>query len=216
MISRGAMIRFLLVLALLVSTALFLQAHKGAEVVPQAQKLSTFPLEVGGWSGRDLGLDPQVLDVLKPSDYVTRGYVKPGEPYVDFFIAYFASQRAGDAIHSPKNCLPGSGWTPMESGTITLNVPGHGPIVANRYIISKGQDRQYVIYWYQSHGRSIASEYWAKFYQVVDSMRLNRTDAALVRVITPMNRNEDLSSAGRRAADFAQQAAVGLNRYIPD
>ena len=110
---------------------------------------------------------------------------------VGLYVGYHDSQRQGDTIHSPLNCLPGAGWQPLEQGRITVSVRDHGtarpaPIEVNRVVIGKGLDRQLVLYWYQSHRRVVASEYWGKVYTVLDAMRYNRTDAAMVRVITPV------------------------------
>jgi EpsI family protein len=137
------------------------------------------------------------------------------QPYVDLFVAYFPSQRAGDTIHSPKNCLPGAGWSPVDSTRIQVSVPGHKPFVANRYIIAKGSDRQLVLYWYWAHDRAVASEYWAKFYLVTDSMRLNRSDGSLVRVTTPIGTGEKVETAQQRLLSFAGNVVPIINDYVP-
>ena len=210
-------IRFLLVAAVLAGTALFLHARRSREVVPPSQPLASFPHDVAAWRSQDLPIPQDVREVLGPGDFLSRLYVRaPQEPYIDFFVAYFASQRTGNTIHSPKNCLPGSGWTPLESERLSLPVPGQPPLLVNRYIIAKGLDRQLVLYWYQAHGRAVASEYWAKIYLVTDAMRTNRTDGALVRVVTPLGQGESVDHAQARAVEFAQLIVPGLNRYIPD
>jgi EpsI family protein len=132
---------------------------------------------------------------------------------VDFFLAYFPTQRTGSTIHSPQNCLPGSGWIPADLKRIAL--PGSEKALVNRYIIAKGLDRQLVLYWYQSNGRIVASEYWAKFFLVADSVRRNRSDGALVRIVTPVARDESVETAERRALDFARQALPQLDRFVP-
>jgi EpsI family protein len=134
---------------------------------------------------------------------------------VDLFLAYFPSQRSGDTIHSPRHCLPGAGWQFTENGELQLKDPSGRPLTVNLYVISKGDERQVVLYWYQAHGRVIANEYRAKFYQMWDAMRLNRTDGSLVRVITPITQGESLDSARDRAAGFAQQLLPLLGSYIP-
>ncbi len=209
-------LRFLLAAALLVAAGLFLQARGRPEVLPTREALTLFPKQVGEWVGQDVRFSPQVLEVLGPGEFLDRVYYRtPKEPYVDLFLAYFPSQRAGDTIHSPQNCLPGAGWTPIEFSRLVLERPGGSPIPVNRYVIAKGSDRLLVLYWYQAHSRVVASEYWAKFYLVADAIRLNRTDGALVRVITPVGRGESEKSAQSRAVEFAQQMLPALDRYIP-
>ena len=156
-----------------------------------------------------------VREVLGNGDFLERLYKRNTyEPPVDLFVAYFPSQRTGSTIHSPQNCLPGSGWTPLEKNRIQLAGPGT-PVHVNRYVIVKGTDRELVLYWYQAHGRVVASEYWAKFYLVADAISLNRSDGALVRIITPLASNEDVGSAQKRAVQFEEQLIPRLGAYLP-
>ena len=177
--------------------------------------MSSFPVRIGEWTGQDLAMSADVLSVLGPGDFLSRTYRAYGQPPIDFFVAYFPSQRTGDTIHSPKNCLPGSGWTPMDSSHITITGTNGTSISANLYLIEKGSDRQLVIYWYQAHGRAVASEYVAKFYLVADAIRMNRSDGSLVRVVTPIGNGEDPAAGEKRAVGFAKQIAPMLSRYIP-
>ena len=210
-------LRFLLVVALLGTTAVFLQAHGRVERVPDRLPLASFPKQLNGWTGTDISIEQDVLDVLGAGDFLLRVYRNENlaQPYVDLFIAYFPSQRAGDTIHSPKNCLPGAGWRPAESDRIDISLPGHRPFPANRYVIEKGQDRQLVLYWYWAHDRAVASEYWAKFYLVADSMRLNRSDGSMVRVTTPLRAGESADAAQQRLLSFAGGVVPLLNQYVP-
>lgn len=209
-------LRFLLVVLVLVSTALLLRAHSRPEILPIREDLAAFPRQVGGWVGRDTPLPPGVLDVLGPGEFLARSYWRGLDgAYIDFFAAYFPSQRTGNTIHSPQNCLPGAGWTPIESGRLQLARPGDNPISVNRYVLAKGTDRLLVFYWYQAHGRVVASEYWAKYYLVADAIRSNRTDGALLRIVTPLARGEDAASSQRRAVEFAQLILPTLDKYIP-
>jgi EpsI family protein len=104
---------------------------------------------------------------------------------------------------------------PVESTRVTLNLPGHSPFPANRYVIAKGTDRQLVLYWYLAHDRAIASEYWAKFYLVTDSIRLNRSDGSLVRVTTSLRPDETTDAAQARLISFAAKFTPLLNQYVP-
>jgi len=209
--------RFLIALVLLAGTALFLQARGRSEVFPPRLALASFPEQVGNWSGTDVEIPKDVREVLGPGDFLLRVYRSDDEtkPFTDLFIAYFPTQRAGDTIHSPKNCLPGAGWTPIDSRRITLSGEGHAPFTVNRYVIAKGTDRQLVLYWYWAHDRAVASEYWARVYLVTDSIRMNRSDGSLVRITTHMLPGESVDSALQRVLPFTGKVVPLLNQYIP-
>lgn len=210
-------LRFAIAAGLLAMTAVFLQARGRNEVFPPRRALSSFPQQLGPWIGTDVPIPQDVLDVLGKGDFLLRVYRNDAQraPYVDLFLAYFPSQRAGDTIHSPKNCLPGSGWTPVDSSRITVTVPGHAPFPVNRYVIAKGDERQLVLYWYLAHDRVVASEYSAKFYLVADSMRLDRSDGSLVRVTTALRSGESPDAAQDRLLSFAGNVVPILDEYIP-
>jgi EpsI family protein len=213
---RKFTIRFTLAALLIAGAAIFLEARGRSEVFPPRLPLKQFPAQLGGWTGTDVGIDKEVLDVLGPGDFLLRIYQNQQRtPYVDLFIAYFRSQRSGDTIHSPQHCLPGSGWVPIENQGITLAMPGHEPFPANRYLIAKGDSRQLVLYWFWAHDRGVASEYWAKFYLVTDSIKMNRSDGALVRITTPMLPGETADAAQRRILPFAGDVMPLLDSYIP-
>jgi EpsI family protein len=209
--------RFAVTVVLLAITAIFLQARRRDEILPLREPLASMPYQLGEWAGVDVAMQQDVLEVLGPGDFLQRYYENRSlsQPYVDFFVAYFPSQRAGDTIHSPKHCLPGAGWLPTESSRISISFPGRAPFEVNRYVIAKGGDRQLVLYWYWAHDRAVASEYWAKFYLVRDSIRLNRSDGSLVRVITPLLPDETVGVAQRRLLSFAGDVVPQLDRYIP-
>jgi len=209
--------RFIATFVLLAATAIFLQARGHNETLPSREPFASFPHQLGEWSGTDVAMPREVLDILGPGDFLQRYYenTSVSQPDVDLFLAYFPSQRAGDTIHSPKHCLPGAGWLPTESSRISISLPGHSPFEANHYVIAKGGDRQLVLYWYWAHDRALASEYWAKFYLVADSIRLNRSDGALIRVTTPLLPGESVEAAQQRLLSFAGNVVPRLDRYIP-
>jgi EpsI family protein len=200
---------------LLVASAGLLQARHKIELIPNHLPVSSFPIQVGNWRGQDQQISDAILAVLGPGDFLSRVYLQPGQPSLGFFLAYFPSQQTGDTIHSPKNCLPGAGWMPVESSRIWLPASDGKTIPANRYIIQNGTERQIVLYWYLAHGRAVASEYWARFYLVADAIRMNRTDGALIRIITPIEHGENSEAAEQRAVNFAQQILPSLNEYVP-
>ena len=208
--------RFFISVVLLGGTALLLRARNGAEIIPPRPMLASFPQSLRSWTSRDLALTQDVRDVLGPGDFLYRRYQQgPTDPTVDLFIAYFPSQRAGDTIHSPKNCLPGAGWAPVRTDHITINTPGHAPFEVNRYLIAQGDQRQLVLYWYWAHDRAVASEYRAKFYLVTDSIRMHRTDGSLVRVNTPLTDGESVESAQKLLLSFSSNIVPLLNTYVP-
>ena len=209
-------IRFLIVVVLLFSAALLLQARGRKEVIPARQSLAEFPRVLDSWTGSDIQIDKETRDVLGPGDFLQREYGENNpEPAVDLFIAYFPSQRSGDTIHSPKNCLPGAGWIPVEASHVMMAVPGRTPFSANRYLIARGDERELVYYWFQAHDRVIASEYWAKLYLITDAIRMNRSDGALVRLATPVEAQDSSHDAEARINSLAAKVVPLLNAYVP-
>ena len=210
-------VRFAIALLLLLGTALFLQARNRGELFPPRQPLGSFPQQLGNWTGTTVEIPKDVREILGAGDFLLRVYRDEShrQPNTDLFIAYFPSQRAGDTIHSPKNCLPGAGWSPIQNGRVQLSLPGIRPFNANRYIIAKGSDRQMVLYWYLAHDRAVASEYWSKIYLVTDAMRMNRSDGSLIRITTPLLPGEDPNLAQNRLVSFASLLVPGIDKYIP-
>src|SRR5579863_8635971 len=214
---KASMARFLCASFLIIATAVFLRAHSRGEIFPPRQPLQSFPQQLGDWTGTDVAMDKDTLQVLGPGDFLLRVYNREDRslPYLGLFIAYFPTQRTGDTIHSPKNCLPGAGWTPVESTRMQLTVPGHSSFPVNRYVIVKGESRQLVLYWYWAHDRGVASEYWAKYYLVADSIKLHRSDGSLVRITTPLLRGESVDQAQQRMMPFVADVVPRLQAYIP-
>jgi EpsI family protein len=216
------MLTRLLVLSacLLVGAALAAHAND-AEQVPLRDPLTQMSHQIGPWSGRD---EPQlasdVVAVLGVDEYINRAYIDQTSQIAGplwLYVGYYKSQRQGDTIHSPLNCLPGAGWEPIRAARPQITVPGAAsPITVNQLLIEKGADRQVVVYWYQAHGRVVASEYWSRLWMVYDAIRLNRSDGALVRVISPVLASEsDASAAEGRIAHFVQALFPRLNAHLP-
>ncbi len=208
--------RFLMAALLLGGTALLLHARNSGEVIVARPALSSFPKTLQDWTSTDFSIPQDVLDVLGPGDFLLRDYRnQSSNSVVDLFIAYFPSQRSGDTIHSPKNCLPGAGWAPVQSDRITMVLPGRDPFPANRYLIAKGEDRQLVLYWYWAHNRAVASEYSAKLYLVADSIRMHRSDGSLIRVTTRLAPGENIDSAQQRLLSLSANLVPLINTYVP-
>jgi EpsI family protein len=184
------------------------------ESIPPSAPLAGFPLVLGKWNFvQDGVIDDETREVLKADDLLNRTYAD-GNRGANLFVAAFRSQRTGKAPHSPKNCLPGSGWTPLDAGEYNVDVGDAAPITVNRYLVAHGDQRSLVLYWYQSRDRVVASEYRAKFWVVVDAMKLNRTDTALVRVVIPI-RDRDEDTAIRTATDFIRAFYRPLHQHLP-
>jgi EpsI family protein len=214
---KALSLRFVVAAGLLAATGLLLQVRSHNEIIPQRESLSSLPLQFGRWSGRDISIDEQTLDILGPGEFLLRDYEDRSEaqPPLGLFIAYFPSQKTGDTIHSPNHCLPGAGWVPTQRQVVQVMRRDGSSFPANRYVVSKAGQRELVLYWYQAHGRAVSSEYWAKYYLVADSIRMNRSDGALVRLITPMFRGESPDAAQARVLDLGSQLLPILSRYIP-
>ena len=186
------------------------------EAVPSGKPLSTFPLSIGPWQLQEEGvIDQETRDVLKADDLLNRVYIDPsGGRAASLFIAAFRSQRDGKAPHSPKNCLPGNGWTPLNEREIRIDVNAAAAIPVNEYVVQHGESRSVVLYWYQSRDRAVASEYKAKFWVIADAIRYNRTDTALIRVIVPIM-NRDTDNAERAAISFVQTVYAPIRQFLP-
>jgi EpsI family protein len=202
-------------MVLVLHAVLFYTLSHG-EAVLLVHPLAEFPTQLADWRMSQQGvLDQQTLDILKADDYLSRDYVSPSSPEsVNLYVAFFRTQRTGQTPHSPKNCLPGGGWVPSTSAIVGIPIPGRRePIRVNQYIVSKGPARDVVMYWYQSHGRVVASEYTAKFYVVADALRYNRTDTALVRVVVVVTGSDD--DAVRLAREFIVVSYPPLAQFLP-
>lgn len=187
------------------------------ENVPHRQALADFVLRDTEWKNmQEMELSQDELDVLKADDIMSRLYKDQSNGHLaSLFVAFFDTQRTGKAPHSPKNCLPGAGYVPTSNEIVEIPVPGQAtPIQANRYIVSRGDSASVVLYWYQSHNRTVASEYWAKYYTVADAIRYNRSDTALVRVVVPVAGN-NTEAAVKTATDFAKTFFTQLKQYLP-
>jgi EpsI family protein len=208
-------IRFSIMALLLAGTALFLHTRARNDALPPGTSLAFLPVQFGSWVGTDIPIPQEILASLGPGDFVQRVYKeqKTGDPSVDLYVAHLPNQQAL-RHHSPPECLIGSGWTLAESGRTTLSLPGYPPFMANRYLITKGSDRQLVFFWFWAHGRRVPSEASADFYLTLDSLTLNRNDHALIRINTGLRPGERADDAQRRLLSFATQVTPLVDNYI--
>jgi EpsI family protein len=208
---------FVILSAVLLAQAGMFYGFSRKEKVPVRQPLADFTLNGTTWNKiQDVEMDKDELEVLQADDILSRVYQDRSSGHgASLFVAFFDTQRTGKAPHSPKNCLPGAGWVPSESAIVDLAVPGQSqPVQVNRYVVARGDNQSVVLYWYQSHNRTVASEYWAKIYTVADSIRYNRSDTALVRVVVGVN-GGNTEAAIKTATDFAIALFPQLKQYLP-
>jgi EpsI family protein len=205
--------RAAVVIALLVAARFSIAHLSSAEAVVPREPLSALPLTIGPWQGHEAPpLADDVLAELGVDDYINREYLAASAGPVGVYIGYYASQRQGDTIHSPQNCLPGAGWRPVESGIASLEADGRS-VQVNQFVIQKGLDRQLVFYWYQGRGRVVANEYRNKALLMFDAARLHRTNGGLVRLIAPITSTAD--SAKTALSSFAVLVFPYLDRHLP-
>jgi EpsI family protein len=215
---------------LLTALGLSLSLEQREEIVPPRAEFAEFPMEIAAWTGRRQIMERQYVDALKFDDYVLADFVRSPHPAplpggegitsavpVNFYSAYYANQRKGESIHSPRSCIPGGGWQIAAHEVASVDgVSLHGqPMKLNRLVIQKGEDRQLVYYWFQQRGRNLTSEYLVKWFLFQDALTMNRSDGALVRLVTPSFRGEDLAEADRRLQDFLHVLLPALDRHIP-
>ena len=214
--NKTASLRFWLLLAvLLLGGGIINIWQRAGEAKVARQPLKNFPQQIGSWrqQGGDVRFDDETEKVLRADDYVSRNFESDGR-IASLYVGYYATQRSGATYHSPLNCLPGSGWVMSDGGRITITPVGAPAFEANRFMIQNGNDRAVMIYWYQGRGSAVASEYWAKVYTVLDSVRRRRSDGALVRVMTPIGNSP--AEAEKTAVDLAAQAAKELPAFVPN
>ncbi len=207
--------RLWIALVILLAASLAMAKLPHGRKVELRQSMQSFPVQIGEWRGVDMPLEARIASATGADTYLNRSYVQPGKRGADvgLYIGYYKSQQTGDLIHSPKNCLPGSGWRPVQSAQVPLRLPNGNTSPVNLYIVENGESKVLVLYWYQSHGRVIASEYWAKIYMVVDALRLNRTDSALVRIAATVHNDE--RRPRELALAFAEKVVPQLDELLP-
>lgn len=209
--------RFRLLFAVLIVFGVLVNAWAYlGEAHVQRQELKNFPVQVGAWKqvGPDQRFDEQTMSVLRATDYLLRNYRLGNDQSASLYVGYYATQRDGASYHSPLNCLPGSGWSMVDPALITIRTSDGKSFIANKYVIENGSTRELMIYWYQGRGRMIASEYWGKVYTVLDSVRLRRSDAAMVRVTVPIMSSD--AAALEYASEFAGVTSDVLTEYVPN
>jgi EpsI family protein len=185
--------------------------------VPASQSFEHFPSRIGQWQGSRQFMGREVLDSLDLSDYVIKDYHNPEGKTVNLYIAYYESQSKGESIHSPSSCLPGGGWVFHESGVATIPLNGHKNTYTriNRALIQKGDAKRLSYFWFPMRGR-VATNLWEmKLFNFWDALTRQRTDGALVRLITPLSNGERLETAEARMQAFTEDLVPVLDEFLP-
>lgn len=205
----------LAVIAIALVAGLTLQ--KREEVIPTRLEFATFPLSLNSWQGKETPMEQMYIDALKFDDYLLADFTSAAGERVNFYVAYYGSQRTGESAHSPRSCIPGDGWR-IESLTvrqINATTSAGVPLKINRAIIAKGEYKQLVYYWFQQRGRIITNEYLVKWYLFWDALTRNRTDGALVRLTTFVKPGEDIQGAEHALENFSRTVIGELDAYVP-
>ena len=208
--------RWSLTVVLLFGTAALLALRPQVSPPPQMQPLAHFPHQIAGWYGTDEPLSPAVVAALGADDHINRHYQRPLAPPVTLYVTYHANMGHGSSYHSPKNCLPASGWyyAQTDATRLVISSSKHDSVTTNTFVIQKGLEKQLMLYWYQDRGRILASEWEAKAYLVLDALRTARTDGALVRLTVPLT-DTTPAIALREATAFAEHLIPLLRTYLP-
>ena len=197
----------------------FLFAPPREVPLPERLPFDTFPTRIEGWSGVRSSLEPAVEETLGADDYVQTTFVSADrESMVSFFSAYYERQTDNSGIHSPEVCLPGSGWEMFQFGPREVSMPDtiYGTFTLNRAVIQRGLEKQLVYYWFEQRGKRMVNDYAAKLSVVVDSVRIGRSDGAIVRFVTPIDRNENVAAADARILSLMEEVLPRLPRYLPE
>jgi EpsI family protein len=210
-------LKFAAVVIILLLAAVLNHYFSKPDVSLPRKSLAEFPKSLGDWTAfSDQQLDKQSMEILQVDDYFMRNYRNSKGEVIGLYVGYFKSQKEGKGIHSPRQCLPGAGWVPVNTGVYQMAVSGRNPetVPVNKFVMGKGLDRQLYLFWYHGRGRIYASEYWNKIYLIWDGLTKKRTDGTLVRVNSPVTGNTE--DALKTQSDFIQLFLPLLKEYIPD
>ena len=211
------MYRFYITIALLIIATIANQVFSAPEAKVPRRPLNDLPKIIGDWKTED---EQQIgegsMAVLQVDDYIMRSYTNGKGETIGLYIGYFEVQREGKGVHSPRQCLPGAGWSIIKHSEYQLSMKGHNPAVVpiNLHLMGKGDQRQLYLWWYYGRGRIYANEYVNKLYLIWDAMTKRRTDGSLVRVNMPVTSNLDKTLETQM--DFIDLFASILSKYIPN
>jgi EpsI family protein len=176
-----------LIVFILVVAIIYLKVFATINAVPLPADIDNFPKQVGSFTmSGSSGFSEEIVQELGVDSYINRDYRDDDGYKLSLYLGYYEEQREGSMIHSPKNCMPGSGWAPVESSIVSIGVSGSNQSYkVNRMLFQKGMDKIIMYYWYQGRNRIVANEYVDRFFLIMDSIFQHRSEGSLVRVIGP-------------------------------
>ncbi len=182
---------------------------------PLRQELVTLPTQIEGFQQvDDLKIPDEERKVAGMDSYLLRRFAIDSGRTMSVYVGYYEKQVSGKAIHSPKNCLPGAGWEPLDSKSLAVTTSA-GAGTVNRYLLQKGAQRALVLYWYQGRGRVEASEYRVKWNLLKDAAIQRRSDEALVRIVLPLTTDFDTDQADPLSLAVAQSLIPEVASRLP-
>ncbi|WP_459923065.1 VPLPA-CTERM-specific exosortase XrtD [Desulfatiferula olefinivorans] len=200
---------------LIVLTTGFSLAVEFREAIPMTKSFDVFPQDLGPYTGTRQTMDARFIDELDFTDYLMVDYADPSGKTVQLYVAYYESQSKGASIHSPASCLSGGGWEFKQAGVRELDLRGEASLSVNRAVIAKGSVEQIAYYWFPARGRILTNTYLMKFFNFWDALTRQRTDGALVRLITLVYPDERSADAEDRIQAFMAQAVPVLDGFLP-
>jgi len=176
---------------------------------------AVIPYQEAGYSGVEERFAEESYEVLKADTTTLRKYRDSLDNPYWLFIAYFSSQKYGSQIHSPKHCLPGGGWKIIHLEPYQLSLRNQNPITINRLLIAEQDQKQLMLYWFETRGGKIRNEFALKWDLVVNSLLLRPTDAAIIRLTVPMSPDEDFDLATARGVEFFNNFQPAIDEALP-
>lgn len=217
-IARANQLMWFYVVVILIVSAAFVIRHEKGSVPISYIPLSEFPLEIGAYKATHRSkLSDIYLDSLDLTDYMLIDYHDKEKKKYNLYVAFYEKQKKGESIHSPATCLPGSGWEFSWHGKTSIEYykTENGKSKISKGKIQKGNLKQITFYWFSQRGRILNSAYQLKFYNIIDAITMNRTDGALIRVMTPVYDDEKETRTEQRLTTFVDKIMPLLNRHIP-
>ncbi len=204
--------RVAVVLVLLAGAALFMSFHKDLEV-PLARPFEEFPVAHKGWRmAAQSNLSDDILNLLRPTEYLSRRYVREDGQYVDMYLSFFDGSPEGGRIHSPRNCLPGGGWTELSSERIEMSINGEAVNLV-RAVYGSGESKEVLYYWFAMRGQTISDEISLKLAEITGSIFHRRRDQSFIR-ISVQDRN-DVGVTQKWIEDFLVDFYPVIGEFLP-
>ncbi len=208
--------KFVLSVVLIGLTLMLSQGIEFREAIPMKKSFDNFPSRIGKWDGMKKTMDAKFIEKLDFTEYIMMDFHDDQEKNIDFYVAFYDSQRKGESIHSPSSCFRGGGWEFKQAGKSFVPLSDNqSQLPVNLAIIKKGGQQQVSFYWFPSRGRNLTNAYEMKWFNFWDALTQRRTDGALVRVISHVYPDETLENAQLRLETFIQEMMPVLSQFLP-